>query len=121
MAIKYPRVPYDLQLSTVLTLEQIKEIQKLYNLGLNQTKLANKFKVSRTTIRYWVNPLYNKLQRMKTTEKNRLLRLTEVGRKKLNEYDLERNKRRRKRNDYNEYLKQYCVERHIINYKRKRR
>ncbi len=48
-------LPRELKLNCTLTLKQISKIKTLYALGKTSRELAREFRVSKTTILYWVN------------------------------------------------------------------
>jgi len=52
--MKYPKLPENLNATRKLTNKQIDKIRLLYKGGSTTRELAQKFKVSKTTISYWI-------------------------------------------------------------------
>lgn len=71
--IEYPQYTREQNLSCKLTTEQIQKIRDMYSNGYAQRPLAKLFKVSRTTIIYWLNDKYreNSIKRVVANIKKR--------------------------------------------------
>jgi len=62
MSLKYPRLTFDQKRSTKLCWAEVEQIRELYKIGKTYLELSLLFKVSYSTIQYWIDEKYRKKQ-----------------------------------------------------------
>jgi len=82
--MKYPAIPKDERKNQKLTVAQHEEIDYAVNTQrLGILFLAKKYKVNRSTIMYWSNPMFKAVDKMNSTASRKRLMKNPVTRKKI--------------------------------------
>jgi len=83
--MEYPKLTRAQKNNCKLSEEQIKEIQELHQQGMSMRAIAKQFKISKTTVKYWVDEEFKKKDKLKATKRTAEKRKTIEGKIKENE------------------------------------